>query len=73
MAISYYFWGTSKSGFAKREGKYGLLMHAPISTVFSLFFLPLSFFLFSFSSFFLLLVSNYYLLVGFFSLRSFPF
>ena len=22
MTTSYYFWGTSKSGFAKREGKY---------------------------------------------------
>ena len=37
--------GTSKSGFAKREGKDGLLMHAPIPVVFSLFVLPLSFFL----------------------------
>ena len=46
MAISYYFWRTSRSGFAKREGKDGLLMHAPISAVFSLFFLPFYFFLF---------------------------
>ena len=46
MATSYYFWRTSKSGFAKREGKDGLLMHTPISTVFSFFFLPLYFFLF---------------------------
>ena len=30
--------GTSKSGFAKRERKDGLLMHAPIPAVFSLFF-----------------------------------
>ena len=45
MATNYYFWGTSKSGFAKREGKDGLLMHAPIPAVFSLFVLPLSFFL----------------------------
>ena len=45
MATDYYFWGTSKSGFAKREGKDGLLMHAPILAVFSLFVLPLSFFL----------------------------
>ena len=30
--------GTSKSGFAKRERKDGLLMHAPILAVFSLFF-----------------------------------
>ena len=37
--------GTSKSGFAKREGKDGLLMHAPTPAVFSLFVLPLSFFL----------------------------
>ena len=28
MATSYYFLGTSKSGFAKRERKNGLLMHA---------------------------------------------
>ena len=53
--------GTSKSGFAKREGKDGLLMHALIPAVFSLFFLPLSFFL---SVLFLLLISNYYLAVG---------
>ena len=51
MATNYYFWGTSKSGFAKREEKDGLLMHAPIPAVFSLFVLPLSFFL-SFSPFF---------------------
>ena len=37
--------GTSKSGFAKRKGKDGLLMHAPIPAIFSLFILPLSFFL----------------------------
>ena len=48
MATSYYFWETSKSGFAKREGKDGLLMHAPISAVFSLFILPLYFFFLSF-------------------------
>ena len=53
MATSYYFWGTSKSGFAKRERKDNLLMHAPIFAVFSFFFLPLSFFFLSFSSFFL--------------------
>ena len=51
MAADYYFWGTSNNGFAKREGKDGLLMHAPIPAVFSLFVLPLSFFL-SFSPFF---------------------
>ena len=61
MAISYYFYGTSKSGFAKREGKYGLLMHAPIPAAFSLLFLPLSFFLSVLS---LLLVSYYYPSVG---------
>ena len=55
---------TSKSGFAKSEGKDGLLMHALIPAVFSLFFLPLSFFL-SFSLFFLLLVSYYSLVVGY--------
>ena len=49
MATDYYFWRTSKSEFAKREGKYGLLMHAPIPTIFSLRFT--SFFL-SFSPFF---------------------
>ena len=49
MATSYYFWGTSKSGFANRDRKDSLLMHASISAMFSLFFLPLSF-----SSFFLL-------------------
>ena len=48
--------GTSKSGFAKREGKDGLLMHAHIPAVFSLFVLPLSFFLSVLS---LLLVSYY--------------
>ena len=51
MATDYYFWGTSKSGFAKREGKDDLFMHALIPAVFSLFVLPLSFFL-SFSLFF---------------------
>ena len=39
-------------------------MHAPIPVVFSLFFLPLSFFL---SVLFLLLISNYYLAIGCFS------
>ena len=79
MATSYYFWETSKSGFAKREGKNGLLMHAPISAMFSFFFLPLffclSFFLsHSFSPFLLLLVSDYYLVVDCFSpLDIFPF
>ena len=63
MATDYYFWGTSKSGFVKRDGKDSILMHAPIPAVFSLFFLPLSFFL-SFSPFFLLLVSYYFLAVG---------
>ena len=54
-----------KSGFAKREGKDGLLMHAPIPAAFSLFFLPLYFFL-SLRSFFffLLLVFYYYLVMG---------
>ena len=37
--------GTSKSGFVKSEGKDGLLMHASILTMFSLFFLPLFVFL----------------------------
>ena len=46
-------------------------MHAPIPAVFSLFFLPLSFFL---SVLFLLLIFNYYLAVGCFShLGLFPF
>ena len=46
-------------------------MHAPIPAVFSLFFLPLSYFL---SVLFLLLISNYYLAVGCFShLGLFPF
>ena len=46
-------------------------MHAPIPVVFSLFFLPLSFFL---SILFLLLISNYYLAMGCFShLGLFPF
>ena len=45
MATRYYFRGILKSGFAQREGKDGLLMHAPILAVFSLFVLPLSFFL----------------------------
>ena len=46
-------------------------MHAPIPTAFSLFFLPLSFFL---SILFLFLISNYYLVVGCFShLGLFPF
>ena len=46
-------------------------MHALIPAVFSLFFLPLSFFL---SVLFLLLISNYYLAVGCFShLGLFPF
>ena len=58
MTTSYYFYGTSKSGFAKREGKYGLLMYVPYSyhvfsllfnTFFPSFFLSLrSFFTFSF-------------------------
>ena len=62
--------GTSKSGFAKREGKDGLLMHAPIPAAFSLFFLPLSFFL---SVLVLFLISNYDLAVGCFShLSLFP-
>ena len=61
MATDYYFWGTSKSGFSKSEVKDGLLMHAPIPAVFSLFFLPLPFFHFIL---FLLLISNYYLAVG---------
>ena len=46
-------------------------MHAPIPAAFSLFFLPLSFFLFVL---FLFLISNYYLAVSFFShLGLFPF
>ena len=62
--------GTSKSGFAKREGKDGLLMHAPIPAVFSLFVLPLSFFLSVLS---LLLVSYYSLAVGCSPFLVFPF
>ena len=62
--------GTSKSGFAKREGKDGLLMHAPIPAAFSLFFLPLSFFLSIFS---LLLVSYYSPTVGCSPFLVFPF
>ena len=76
MGSSYYFCGTSKSGFAKREGKDGLLMHASIPAVFSLLFLPLSFFLSFFLSLhsFFTLVSNYYLVVGcFFPMGLFPF
>ena len=64
MATNDYFWGTSKSGFAKREEKDGLLMYAPIPAVFSLFVLPLSFFLSFFLSVLLLLVSYYSLAVG---------
>ena len=60
MATDYYFWGTSKSGFAKREGKDDLFMHALIPAVFSLFVLPLCFFL----SVLLLLVSYYSLAMG---------
>ena len=45
MATNYYFWGLQKVVFAKRKGKDCLLMHAPIPAVFSLFVLPLSFFL----------------------------
>ena len=55
MGSSYYFCGTSKSGFAKREGKDGLLMHASIPAMFSLLFLPLSFFLSFFLSILFLL------------------
>ena len=45
--------GFQKVGLLKREEKNSLLMHAPISAMFSLFFLPLSFsFLFSFSPLF---------------------
>ena len=62
--------GTSKSGFAKREGKDGLLMHAPIPAVFSLFILPLSFFLSVLS---LLLVSYYSSVVGCSPFLVFPF
>ena len=40
MSLNDYLLLISKSGFAKREGKDGLLMHAPISAMFSLFFLP---------------------------------
>ena len=53
MATSYYFWGTLKSGFANRDRKDSLLMHAPyFFHVFS--FLFTTFFLFVLS---LLLVS----------------
>ena len=38
LLFSYYFWGTSKSWFVKSEGKNGLLMHAPNSAVFFIFF-----------------------------------
>ena len=62
--------GTSKSGFVKREGKDGLLMHAPILAVFSLFVLPLSFFLSILS---LLLVSYYSLAMGCSPFLVFPF
>ena len=61
---------TSKSGFAKREGKDGLLMHAPIPAVFSLFVLPLSFFLSILS---LLLVSYYSPAVGYSPFLVLPF
>ena len=62
MATSCYFWETSKNGFVKREGKDGLLIHAPIFAVFSLFFLPLSIF-YSFSPFFLSHFFIFYFLV----------
>ena len=62
--------GTSKSRFDKREGKDGLLMHASILAVFSLFVLPLSFFL---SVLFLLLVSYYSHVMGCSSFWSFLF
>ena len=62
MATDYYFWGTSKSKFAKREGKYGLLMHALIPTAFFLRFT--TFFLSFLLSILLLLVSYYSLAVG---------
>ena len=75
MATDYYFWGTSKNGFAKREGKDGLLMHAPIPAMFSLFFLPLYFFL-SLRSFFFFFTLSFLLLSChelFFSLGYFSF
>ena len=62
--------GTSKSGLAKREGKDGLLMHAPILVVFSLFVLPLSFFLSVLSLF---LISYYSPAMGCSPFLVFPF
>ena len=62
--------GTSKSEFAKREGKDGLLIHAPIPAAFCLFFVPLSFFLSVLS---LLLVSYYSPVVGCSLFLVFPF
>ena len=53
MATSCYFYGTSKSEFVKMEGKDDLLIHAAISAMFSLFFLPLSIFFPFLCSFFL--------------------
>ena len=70
MATSYYFLGISKSGFAKRKEKDGLLMHTPIPAVFSLFVLPLSFFLSVLS---LLLVSYYSPAMGCSLFLVFPF
>ena len=58
------------SGFAKREGKDGLLMHTPIPAVFSLFVLPLSLFLYVLS---LLLVSYYSPAMGCSPFLVFPF
>ena len=68
--------GTSKSEFAKREGKDGLLMHAPILAVFfSLCFTTLFLSLRSFFtlSFLLLLVSYYSPAVGCSPFLVFPF
>ena len=71
MGTSYYFCGTSKSGFAQREGKDGLLMHAFILPCFlSFLYYFLSFFLFVlFTRSFLLLsclASLFFLSLSFF-------
>ena len=78
MSLNDYLLLISKSGFAKREGKDGLLMHAPISVVFSFFFLPLFFpFFLSFSFFLSILVTLSFWLLScrglFFYLGYFPF
>ena len=61
MATSYYFWGHQRVGLL--IGREKMVYWCMPLFVFSLFFLPLSFFL---SILFLLLISNYYLAVSYF-------